>query len=72
MYPLMAWLGALLLSGVKRTSRLHWSNSLSRRTVLAVKKGRSMALDTNTFLIVLAAAVIVMGFVVWMMFKKTS
>jgi hypothetical protein len=31
-----------------------------------------MALDTNTFLIVLAAAVVVMGFVVWIMFKKTS
>jgi hypothetical protein len=31
-----------------------------------------MALDTNTFLIVLAAAVVVMGFVVWVMFKKVS
>jgi len=29
-----------------------------------------MALDTNTFLIVLAAAIIVMGIVVWVMFKK--
>ena len=29
-----------------------------------------MALDTNTFLIVLAAAIIVMAFVVWAMFKK--
>ena len=31
-----------------------------------------MALDTNTFLIVLAAAIVVMGFVVWIMFKKAS
>jgi hypothetical protein len=31
-----------------------------------------MALDTNTFLIVLAAAIIVMAFVVWAMFKKVS
>ena len=34
------------------------------------KKGRSMALDTNIFLMVLAAAIIVMGVVVWIMFKK--
>jgi hypothetical protein len=31
-----------------------------------------MALDTNTFLIIFAAAVTVMGFVVWVMFKKVS
>ena len=31
-----------------------------------------MALDTNTFLIVMAAAIIVMGFVIWAMFKKVS
>ena len=31
-----------------------------------------MALDTNTFLIILAAAVMVMGLVVWVMFKKVS
>jgi len=31
-----------------------------------------MALDTNTFLIILVAAVMVMGFVVWVMFKKVS
>jgi hypothetical protein len=31
-----------------------------------------MALDTNTFLIVLAAAIIVVAFVVWAMFKKVS
>jgi hypothetical protein len=37
-----------------------------------LEKGGTMALDTNTFLIVFAAAVIVMGFVVWMMFKKVS
>jgi len=36
------------------------------------KKGRTMALDTNTFLIILVAAVMVMGFVVWVMFKKVS
>ena len=29
-----------------------------------------MALDTNTFMIVLAAAIIVMGIVAWVMFKK--
>ena len=31
-----------------------------------------MALDTNTFLIVLAAAIIVMAVVVWTVFKKVS
>jgi hypothetical protein len=31
-----------------------------------------MALDTNTFLMVLAAAIIVMGIVVWVMFKKAA
>jgi len=36
------------------------------------EKGRSMALDTNTFLMVLAAAIIVMGVAVWAMFKKAS
>ena len=36
------------------------------------KKGRTMALDTNTFLIILVAAVMVMGFVVWVMIKKVS
>jgi hypothetical protein len=36
------------------------------------KKGRSMALDTNTFLMVFAAATIVMGIVVWFMFKKAA
>jgi hypothetical protein len=60
------------LSGVKRTLRLHWSNSLDRRIVQALEKGRPMALDTNTFLIVLAAAVVVIGFVVWVMFKKAA
>jgi len=37
-----------------------------------LKKGRTIALDANTFLIILAAAVMVMGFVVWVMFKKVS
>ena len=36
------------------------------------KKGRSMALDANTFLMIFAAAIMVMGIVVWVMFKKTS
>jgi hypothetical protein len=31
-----------------------------------------MALDTNTFLMVLAAAIIVMGIVVLVMFKKAA
>ena len=31
-----------------------------------------MALDPSTFLIVLAAVIIVMAFVVWTMFKKVS
>ena len=31
-----------------------------------------MALDTNTFLMVLVAAIIVMGVVVWVMFKKAG
>jgi len=31
-----------------------------------------MALDTNTFLIVLTAAVVVMGFVAWVILKKAS
>jgi len=29
-----------------------------------------MALDANTFLIVVATAIVVMGFVVWVMFRK--
>jgi len=49
-----------------------WANSLNRRIVRALKKGRPIALDNNTFLIVLAAAIVVMGFVVWVMFKKAS
>jgi hypothetical protein len=36
------------------------------------KKGRSMALDANTFLMSLAAAIMVLGIVVWVMFKKAS
>ena len=36
------------------------------------EKGRSMALDANTFLMILAAAIMVMGIVVWVMFKKVS
>jgi hypothetical protein len=40
--------------------------------VRGAKKRDPMALDTNTFLIVLAAGIIVMGFVVWAMFKKVS
>jgi hypothetical protein len=36
------------------------------------RKEGPMALDTNTFLIVMAAAIIVMGFVIWAMFKKVS
>jgi hypothetical protein len=51
---------------------LRWSNSPNGRIVQALENGRPMALDTNTFLIVLAAAVVVMGFVVWVMFKKAS
>ena len=31
-----------------------------------------MALDSNAFLMVLAAAIIVMRIVVWVMFKKAS
>jgi len=31
-----------------------------------------MALDANTFLMILAAAIMVMGIVVWVMFKKVS
>ena len=36
------------------------------------KKGCSMALDANTFLIIFAAAIMVIAIVVWVMFKKTS
>ena len=36
------------------------------------KKERSMALSTNVFLIVAAASVVAMGFVVWVMYKKVS
>ena len=36
------------------------------------EKGRSMALDANTFLMIFAAAIMVMAIVVWVMFKKTS
>jgi hypothetical protein len=31
-----------------------------------------MVLSTNTFLIVAAASLVVMGFVVWVMYKKVS
>jgi hypothetical protein len=31
-----------------------------------------MALSTNTFLIVTAASLVVMGFFVWIMYKKIS
>jgi len=74
------------LLGVKRTWRfaLHMSAFDPKRTCFALtnpeerahcggpEKGRSMALDTNTFLMVLAAAIIVMGIVVWVMFKKAA
>ena len=36
------------------------------------KKGASMALDINTFLIVMAAAIVGIGFAVWIMYKKVS
>jgi hypothetical protein len=49
-----------------------WANSLNRRMLRAPEKGRPMALDTNTFLIVLAAAIVVIGFVAWVMLKKVS
>jgi hypothetical protein len=35
-------------------------------------KGRCMALETNTFLMILAASIMAMGIVVWVMFKKAS
>lgn len=35
-------------------------------------KGRPMALDTQTFLMILAGAVVAMGVVVWIMYKKVS
>jgi hypothetical protein len=35
-------------------------------------KGRSMALDTNTFLMVFAAAILGVGIAVWIMFKKVT
>jgi hypothetical protein len=34
--------------------------------------GYPMALDTQTFLIVLAGAVVAMGLVVWVMYKKVQ
>ena len=40
--------------------------------VRGATKGGPMALDTNTFLIVLAAAIIATAVVVWAMFKKIS
>jgi hypothetical protein len=33
------------------------------------EKGRPMALDTTTFLIIFAAALVVMGLVVWLKFR---
>ena len=45
---------------------------LNRRIVRGAGKGRPMALDINTFLIVFAAAVVVVGLVVWTMFNKVS
>jgi hypothetical protein len=44
-------------------------DSLEGRIVRAVKKGRSMALDTTTFLIVFAAALALMGVVAWLRFR---
>jgi hypothetical protein len=38
----------------------------------ATAQERPMALDTNTFLIVLAAAVVAVGCVGWVMYKKAS
>jgi hypothetical protein len=35
-------------------------------------KGRSMALEPNTFLMVFAAAILVVGIAVWIMFKKVT
>jgi hypothetical protein len=35
-------------------------------------KGPAMALDTNTFIIVLIAVTVAMGFVAWAMYKKIS
>ena len=50
--------GSLLAGG---TGALWWSG-----------KGRWMALDTNTFLMVLVAAIVVMGVVIWVMLKKAG
>ena len=44
----------------------------NRRIVAVRKKGRWMALDTNTFLMVLVAAIVVMGVVIWVMLKKAG
>jgi hypothetical protein len=33
------------------------------------EKGRPMALDTTTFLIVLVAAIVLMGLVIWLKFR---
>jgi len=40
--------------------------------VVVQNKGRCMALDTNTFLMVLVAAIFVMGVVIWVMLKKAG
>jgi hypothetical protein len=36
------------------------------------KRERSMALSTNTFLIVAALSLVAIGFVAWVMYKKVS
>jgi hypothetical protein len=38
----------------------------------AGQKGGPMALDTNSFLVLMAAVLVVMALVVWVMFKKAS
>jgi hypothetical protein len=60
------------MSAFEGKAYLHIHVWRNRRIVLVPGNGRSMALDANTFLMVLVAAIVVMGIVVWVMFKKAS
>ena len=48
------------------------NDTLGERLQAVLKKGRWMALETNTFLMVLVAAIFVMGVVIWVMLKKAG
>jgi hypothetical protein len=50
--------------------RPEWAHAAGNKN--GGRKEGLMVLDTNAFLIVMAAAIIAMAFVIWVMFKKVS